>query len=98
MAVQIQSRRDIAANWTSINPTLADGEIGIETDTVQIKIGDGLTLWDSLSYLSSSSSGDGSLVIQDNKLFRPAFPDTYILFGDNTIMIAVNGALQVGWS
>ncbi|KKL07037.1 hypothetical protein LCGC14_2590060, partial [marine sediment metagenome] len=33
MAVQIQSRRDTAANWTSNNPTLAAGEIGIETDT-----------------------------------------------------------------
>ena len=33
MAVQIQLRRDTAANWTSADPTLAAGEFAIETDT-----------------------------------------------------------------
>lgn len=50
MAVQIQLRNDTAANWTSANPTLAAGEIGIENDTDLFKIGDGVTAWDSLSY------------------------------------------------
>ena len=52
MAVQIQSRRDTAANWTSNNPTLASGEIGIETDTLKIKVGDGSTAWTSLNYIA----------------------------------------------
>lgn len=47
---QIQMRRDTAANWTSTNPTLAAGEIGLETDTNFIKIGDGSTAWTSLLY------------------------------------------------
>jgi hypothetical protein len=34
MAVRIQLRRDTAANWTSNNPTLREGEIGIETYTL----------------------------------------------------------------
>ena len=52
MAVQIQLRRDTAANWTSNNPTLAQGEFAIETDTDKYKIGDGSTAWTSLSYSS----------------------------------------------
>ena len=39
MAVRIQLRRDTAANWVANNPTLRAGEVGIETDTLKIKIG-----------------------------------------------------------
>jgi len=50
MGTQIQFRRDTAANWTSNNPTLAVGEVGLETDTHAYKIGDGATAWASLGY------------------------------------------------
>jgi hypothetical protein len=50
MPVQIQFRRDTAANWTSANPTLAIGEIGLETDTSKWKLGNGSTAWTSLPY------------------------------------------------
>lgn len=50
MAVQIQLRRGAAASWTTANPVLADGEMGVESDTDLFKIGDGLTAWNSLSY------------------------------------------------
>lgn len=50
MATRIQFRRDTAANWTSANPTLAQGEFGLETDTDNFKIGDGTTAWNSLGY------------------------------------------------
>lgn len=46
----IQIRRDTAANWASINPILASGEQGYETDTQSLKIGDGTTRWNSLGY------------------------------------------------
>jgi len=45
-----KQRRDTAANWTAANPTLLAGEIGIESDTYKIKIGDGSTAWTSLGY------------------------------------------------
>jgi len=45
-----KQRRDTAANWTAANPTLLAGEIGIESDTGKIKIGDGSTVWASLGY------------------------------------------------
>ena len=51
MADIIQIRRDTATNWTSANPTLAQGELGLETDTSKIKAGDGSTAWTSLGYL-----------------------------------------------
>ena len=50
MAVQIQLRNDTATNWTSSNPVLAVGELGIESDTDQFKIGNGSTAWVSLAY------------------------------------------------
>ena len=51
MADLIQIRRDTASNWTSANTVLAQGELGAETDTSKIKIGDGSTVWNSLGYL-----------------------------------------------
>lgn len=53
MATQIQIRRDTAANWTSTDPTLASGEIGYETNTGKMKIGDGSTAWTSLAYFAT---------------------------------------------
>ncbi len=47
---KIQLRRDTAANWTSADPTLSAGELGMETDTFRFKIGDGLSAWTDLVY------------------------------------------------
>lgn len=57
MADLIQFRRDTAVNWTSSNPTLAQGELGYETDTETFKIGDGSTAWSSLLYFSGGGGG-----------------------------------------
>lgn len=56
MANLIQIRRDTAANWTSANPVLAQGELGAETDTLKIKMGNGSTAWNSLGYLIDTGS------------------------------------------
>ena len=62
MAVIIQIRRDTATDWTVTNPTLAQGEIGLETDTGKFKIGNGIDDWNSLlnyyEYGNSLSDGD----------------------------------------
>jgi hypothetical protein len=50
MSTLIQFRRDTAANWTSANPVLAEGELGLETDTGAYKIGDGTSNWNGLTY------------------------------------------------
>jgi hypothetical protein len=53
---QLQQRRGTAASWTSTNPTLAAGEIGFESDTGKIKIGNGSTAWNALAYTASSTA------------------------------------------
>ncbi len=47
---RIQLRRDTALAWNTLNPILHDGEMGVESDTRQFKIGDGVTAWNTLSY------------------------------------------------
>jgi hypothetical protein len=65
MATQIQLRRDTAANWTSTNPTMAQGEAGYETDTGKLKVGDGTTAWNSLVYQAAANIVDGTIVNAD---------------------------------
>jgi hypothetical protein len=52
MTATIQLRRGNAADWTTANPTLAAGEVGVELDTHSSKIGDGTTTWSTLPYNS----------------------------------------------
>lgn len=53
----IQVRRDTAANWTSVNPVLAAGEMGFETDTNKFKFGNGTSTWTALPYAVGQSTG-----------------------------------------
>lgn len=50
VATKIILRHDTAANWTSANPVLSLGEIGLEVGTLLYKIGDGATAWNALPY------------------------------------------------
>lgn len=47
---KILLRNDTAANWSTNNPTLGKGQIGVEIDTKKFKFGDGSTPWNSLGY------------------------------------------------
>jgi hypothetical protein len=61
MATQIISRNDTTANWTSNNPILGKGEIGVEflvDSSIKTKIGDGVTHWLSLPYNTIGRQGD----------------------------------------
>lgn len=53
----IKLRRGTAAEWTTANPILAAGEMGIETDTRKFKFGDGTTPWNTLAYASAEGGG-----------------------------------------
>lgn len=46
----IQLRRGSAARWAELDPVLASGEPGLETDTRRLKFGDGATAWNDLPY------------------------------------------------
>lgn len=52
----IQLRRDTAANWTAVNPVLKAGEAGYEIDFRRLKIGDGVSNWSQLPYVSGGGS------------------------------------------
>ena len=90
MAVIIQLRRDTAANWTSNNPTLAAGELAIETDTDFYKSGDGSTAWTSLGY-SSLPSGTAPLA-SPALTGTPTAPTAAV--GTNTTQIATTAFVQ----
>jgi len=72
---RIQLRRDTAANWTANDPTLAQGELGFETDTGYWKFGDGSTAWTSLGYPTpkfASASISGTLSVDTINEFTGA--------------------------
>lgn len=54
-SILIEFRRDTAAHWTATNPVLAAGEPGWETDTGNLKIGDGSTAWAGLAYFGAGT-------------------------------------------
>ena len=64
-------RSDTAANWTTRNPVLAEGEYGLENNTFLIKVGDGLRDWAHLPYLNKLDSSyfkqedDGEITFSD---------------------------------
>jgi hypothetical protein len=60
MAFRIQIRRDTSVRWAVNNPVLLSAELGYETDTDLLKIGDGTTLWNDLGYWN------GNLTIEVN--------------------------------
>lgn len=75
MARRIQLRRDTAANWVSSNPTLAQGEVGVDITNNKIKIGNGTQNWNSLAYFDDKetvlSNYAGNII--------PSTDDTYTL-------------------
>ena len=52
---RLQLRHDTAANWTTANPRLLSGEIGLEVDTNRMKIGNGTLNWNDLPYFPGDS-------------------------------------------
>lgn len=51
----ITVRKGTTSRWSSVNPILANGEIGFVYDNNKIKIGDGVTPWNSLPYVEGAS-------------------------------------------
>ena len=55
-------RRDIATNWATSNPILGPGELAYESDTGRLKVGDGVTRWNSLPYYIGNGSGSNGIL------------------------------------
>lgn len=54
MAHKIQHRRDSAANWSSVDPILSEGEIGFDLTNKIFKVGDGISNWSTLPTYDSA--------------------------------------------
>ena len=63
---RIQLKHGLAASWTEKNPVLLAGEIGIETDTLKMKVGDGTSNWKALGYLGADAN-DILAIINENR-------------------------------
>lgn len=48
---RIQVRRDTAENWEGVNPSLGQGEIGMDLTNRRMKVGDGFSSWNELDYI-----------------------------------------------
>lgn len=72
ISVKLRTRYDSAANWTSNNPTLLSGELGIESDTLKMKVGNGSTTWTSLAYLLNGNVFQAATTITVNTGASPA--------------------------
>jgi hypothetical protein len=72
----IKLRRGTASQWTTANPVLGAGEMGVETDTNKFKFGDGATAWTSLAYGVASASGSTTVewtdVLNKPSTFTPS--------------------------
>ena len=55
MKPTLQLKRGTAARWAEVNPILAKGEPGFVYDSNKLKIGDGITPWNSLPYIEGST-------------------------------------------
>lgn len=57
--VKTTQRYNDSSVWSDINPVLLKGEIGIESDTNAIKVGDGQHRWNDLNYVTTGGGGSG---------------------------------------
>lgn len=60
--ITIKLRRGTAAQWTATNPVLAEGEVGLETDTRKFKVGTGAAAWNSMQYWGGSGGGAADFI------------------------------------
>ena len=98
MANRIQLRRGGAQEWANANPTLAQGEIGIELDTTRIKIGDGVSAWNTLTYerpLDSTANTANTLVQRDADGNFAAGTITATLIGNASTAARLSSTRQI---
>ena len=62
MATIFKIRRDTASNWSTNNPTLASGEMGLDQTNNFIKMGDGSTAWNGLGQFTQNIENVEDLV------------------------------------
>ena len=79
--VNIILRHDTEQNWKTKNPVLLEGEAAVSTDNNLIKIGDGKSPWDALSYVNDAKTashyeGDATENETDAEVIARVLADT----------------------
>lgn len=97
VSVRFQWRRDTAANWTTEDPVLLQGEPGLETDTGAFKIGDGISVWSALDYFNGTNAETVRDIIgaalQDGDGIAISVSDVA-----NTITIEIDTTAALAWT
>lgn len=90
----IKLRRGTASQWTTANPVLGAGEMGVETDTNKFKFGDGATAWTSLAYGVASASGSSTVewtdVLNKPSTFTPS-AHTHVISDVTSLQTSLDG-------
>jgi hypothetical protein len=95
--VQMAQRSDTAANWTSANPILLAGELGHESDTDKLKIGDGTTNWSGLTYLPIDGTWTGdTIAVAYGGTGQTTYTDGQLLIGNSTGNTLAKATLTAG--
>lgn len=85
MTSRILLRRGTAAQWASANPILGSGELGVETDTLKFKIGNGTSTWTQLTSYANITPSDLTSAINGLINAAPSALDTL-----NELAAAIN--------
>ena len=73
--IRIQLRNDTAENWTTKNPLLLKGEMGVEIDTKKIKIGNGTDHWTTLKYSGVDEDTIKGIINNNRNAFTEVVPN-----------------------
>lgn len=99
--VKIRIRRDTTANWTSVNPVLALGEIAADMDLHRIKVGNGTSRWTDLAYCDgdiinvlTSTRTDAALSAYQGKVLKDLIDEvnSAVASGGTTIIDNLNSS------
>lgn len=73
--IRIQLRNDTAENWTTKNPLLLKGEMGVEIDTGKTKIGNGTDRWTALEYSGVDEDTIKGIIDNNRNNFTEVIPN-----------------------
>ena len=73
--IRIQLRNDTAENWTTQNPVLLKGEMGVEIDTGKTKIGNGTDDWKTLKYSGVDEDTIKGIIDNNRSAFTEVTPN-----------------------
>lgn len=73
--IRIQLRNDTAENWTTANPVLLKGEMGVEIDTGKTKIGNGTDDWKTLKYSGVDEDTIKGIIDNNRSAFTEVAPN-----------------------